>query len=306
MKIKVTLGLCVKNSETTVEETVKSLISQDFPHESMELIVVDGESKDKTLSIIQNSLLASDIQAKMYNDQGKGLGPARQIVADNASGRYIVWVDGDVVLPKNYVQKQVEFMDRNPRVGAAQGNWGISETKSFVGALENLSELEHKHEYRNLHAIGTIRGIYRVKAIKQAGGFDKCIKGASEDLDLSHRIWKNGWLLAKSQVTLYHRFRETWSDLWKEYSWWGYGDHYISHKHSDAVIMWQTLPIVRAVGGFLHAFTAYKLAHQKISFILPLHHFFKASAWWFGFLKSHRDGYGHKIKREQVSSHSVR
>jgi glycosyltransferase involved in cell wall biosynthesis len=302
MKIQATVGLCVKNSEETIEETVKSIVCQDFPHEKMEIIVVDGRSEDKTLPIVQSIIHTSDIQIKIYSDQGKGLGPARQIVVDNASGIYIIWIDGDVVLPKNYVSKQVKFMDGNPSVGAAQGKWGISQTKSFVAILENLSELEHKHEYRNLNAIGTIRGIYRVKAIKQAGGFDKCIKGASEDLDLSHRIWKNGWLLAKSQVPLYHSFREGWGDLWREYSWWGYGDHYISHKHSNLVIKWQMLPIVRAVGGLLHAFTAYKLSHHKISFVLPVHNFFKASAWWFGFLKSGADGYGHKIKRNQVTS----
>jgi len=41
-------------------------------------------------------------------------------MVDNASGEYIEWVDSDVVLPKNYLRKQVEFMDRNPGVGAAR------------------------------------------------------------------------------------------------------------------------------------------------------------------------------------------
>jgi len=296
MKIEVTIGLCVKNSEATVKETVESVIRQDFPHEKMEIIVVDGKSKDKTLSIVRNSLLASDIQVKIYNDQGKGLGVARQIVVDNASGKYIVWVDGDVVLPKNYLRKQVEFINRNPNIGAAQGKWEISETKGLVAALENLSQLEHEYEDKNLSAIGTIRSIYRVKAVKQAGGFDECIKGASEDRDLSYRIWKAGWLLATSDVELYHRFRETWRDLWKEYSWWGYGEHYLDHKHLGLVNLWQTIPIVRAVGGLRRAFSAYKLTHRKISFLLPFQHFFKASAWWFGFLKSHVNGYGHKTK----------
>jgi glycosyltransferase involved in cell wall biosynthesis len=302
MKIQATIGLCVKNSEVTIEETAKSIACQVFPHEKMEIIVVDGKSKDKTLSIIKKIFSTSDIQMKTYDDQGKGLGPARQIVVDNARGTYIIWIDGDVVLPRDYVRKHVVFMNQHPRVGAAQGNWGISETRSFVSALENLGELDHKHEDRNPHKIGTIRGIYRVKAIKQVGGFDNCIKGASEDLDLSFRIWKNGWLLAKTQVTLYHKFRATWRGLWKEYSWWGYGDHYLRHKFPELVIMWHNLPIVRATSGLLHAFTAYRLSHQKKSFILPVQYFFKASAWWFGFLKSNTDGYGHKINGEQFSS----
>jgi glycosyltransferase involved in cell wall biosynthesis len=296
MMIQATVGLCVRNSEATIKETVESIACQDFPHEKMEIIVVDGKSEDRTLSIIHNNLSSSDIQMTIHNDQGKGLGYARQIVVDNARGVYLIWIDGDVVLPQSYVRNQVKFMDQNPRVGAAQGKWGISETKSLVAALENLGELDHKHDDKNPHTIGTIRGIYRTKAIKQAGGFDKGIQGAAEDTDLSFRIWKNGWLLAKSQVPLFHQFRETWKGLWKEYSWWGYGDHYISHKFPELVIMWRYLPIIRATGGLLHAFTAYRLSYQKKSFILPLHHFFRASAWWFGFLKGNIKGYGHNIE----------
>jgi glycosyltransferase involved in cell wall biosynthesis len=305
MKIVISVGLCVKNSEATIRETVESVINQDFPHELMEIIAVDGRSEDKTLSIMTNILLETDINVKLCSDQGKGLGAARQLVVNSASGEYIIWIDGDVVLPKNYVRKHVEFMRRNPRVGAALGEWGISEAKSLVAVLENLGELRHKHEDKNPRAIGTIIGIYRVKAIKQAGSFDECIKGASEDRDLSHRIWKNGWLLARNQATLYHRFREAWNDLWKEYSWYGYGEHYVSHKHPNLVMMWQWLPIVRALSGLRHAFIVYKLTHLKISFLLPLHHFFKASAFCFGFLKGHMEGYGHKIdnsrKNESMS-----
>jgi len=294
MKIEVTVGICVKNSEATVKESVESVISQDFPHEKMEIIVVDGKSKDRTLSIIRNSLTMSDTRVKIHSDQGKGLGVARQIVVDNASGEYIVWVDGDVVLPRNYLRKQVEFMDRNPSVGAAQGILGIS-GNSLVAVLENLGVLSTRYEFddKDPHKIATY-DTYRVRAIKQAGGFDECIKGSSEDRDLLYRIWKTGWLLATSHVRRYHRFRETWRDLWKEYSWWGYGEHYLHHKHRGLVILWQTVPIARALGGFRRASSAYKLTHRKISFLLPFQHSFKASAWWFGFLKSHLDAYGHR------------
>lgn len=249
MKIKVTLGLCVKNSEATIKDTVQSLISQDFPHESIELIVVDGQSNDKTLSIISNCLLAADISVKMCSDQGRGLGAARQIVVNNARGEYIIWVDGDIVLPEDYLRKLVEFMDRNPKVGAARGKLGIYEN-GFVALLENISELGTRYGFKEKPSqVIAVYDTCRVKAIKQAGGFDEEIKGASEDREMVYRIWKNGWSLATTEVKFYHKFRKTWRDLWKEYSWWGYGEHYVSHKHPELVFLWQTIPIVLALGG---------------------------------------------------------
>ena len=302
MNIKATVGLCVKDSETTIKETVQSIVHQDFPHEKMEIIVVDGESEDETLRIIRDSLSSSDIRVKLYSDQGKGLGAARQIVVDNACGEYVLWVDGDNVLPANYVRKQMEFMDQNPEVGAAAGRWGLLKTKSLVATLANLSELENKKRRDNITAIGTVKGIYRLRAIKQAGGFDKCIKGASEDLDLSYRIWKSGWSLTKSKALLYQRWRSTWRDVWRWYSWWGYGEHYRKHKFPNLVILWHEVPILRALySGLRQSSSAYKETHLKISFLLPFLFFYRASAWWSGFLRSHRDAYGHEMKTEENS-----
>ena len=51
MKPKVTVGMCVKNCAATIKEAIESVLNQDFPHELMELIIVDGNSEDETLSI---------------------------------------------------------------------------------------------------------------------------------------------------------------------------------------------------------------------------------------------------------------
>jgi glycosyltransferase involved in cell wall biosynthesis len=303
MDIEATIGLCVKNSETSIKETVESILHQDFPHGKMEIIIVDGKSRDKTLSIIEACLRLSDIQVKIYSDYAKGLGAARQIVVDNACSEHILWVDGDNVLPTNYVRRQVEFMAQNSKIGAAQGKWGLSKTKSLVATLANLSELENEHRDDQIRALGTVKGIYRLEAIRQAGGFDSSIKGASEDLDLSYRIWKSGWLLSKSHVVLYQRWRETWKDLWKWYSWWGYGEHYRKHKFQDLIILWREVPILRGlVSGIRQGSIAYRETHLKISFFLPLLFFYRASAWWSGFLMAHREKYGHKISPGETSA----
>lgn len=55
---KVALGLCVKNAEATIEDAMNSILNQDFPHRSVELIIVEGCSKDGTFSIIEKCLRA--------------------------------------------------------------------------------------------------------------------------------------------------------------------------------------------------------------------------------------------------------
>lgn len=297
--MKVTVGLCIKNCEKTIRETFQSIINQDFPHELLEIIVVDGNSNDATLSIIKDIAMKTDIRMSFYNDGGKGLGVARELVVDHAKGEFIVWVDGDVLLPKDYTRKQVEFMDQNPKVGVAGGTWRYK-GRSIVATIEDMNSVNKWFikENRTFKKFGVGGCIYRVKATKQVGGFDKNILGAGEDADITYRIKKAGWLLTISFPGSYHQFRETWKDLWTEYFWWGYGMHYVYHKHPHLFTLWHRIPPVAFLAGLRLSILAYKFTHLKISFLLPLHSFFKRTAWWIGFAKGHINGYGHVLTKQ--------
>lgn len=84
VKPKVTIGICVRNCEVFIKEAIESVANQDFPHELMEIIVVDDGSEDKTLSIVLNLVSKVDIHVKVFHDRWIGLGPARNIVVENA------------------------------------------------------------------------------------------------------------------------------------------------------------------------------------------------------------------------------
>lgn len=283
--IKVTIGLCVKNNEKTVREAIDSIVNQDFPSEYMEIIIVDGGSQDRTMSIIADSVSKADAQVKMYSDEGKGLGVARQKVVDKAKGEYIVWIDGDVMVPKDFVRKQVDYMEQKPWVGVAPGKIEYTEG-TFVATIQNLFQCTLKQ------MIGTDATIYRVESIRQVGGFDRNIKGADEDTDIILRIKAKGWSICINQkAKWYHHCRDTLRDLWDEHFWTGYGDHYICHKHKAFKLIRHQIPFLYFVVGLQHSLRAYELAHQKKAFLIPFLCFFKGIGWSFGFAKAHIDHY---------------
>lgn len=297
MKIKVTLGLCAKSKEAIIKETINGIINQDFPHKLMEVIIVSGDNKDETWVATVDKISKTGIQVKIYYDEGMGLGAARQIVVDHARGDYIVWVDGDNVLPKDFVQKQFKFMERNPHIGVTRGVDGARSGQTLVQTLEFTGRLVYfRNRVRKLSSCSTYGSIFRTKAIRQVGGFDKRIKGAGEDLDLTGRIRAAGWLLVLSQTEFYPVFRRTWKDLWDQYFWYGYGAHYNYHKHEGlcSTPLWHRIPPVAFVRGLLlYSFKAYRRTRRNVLFLLPLHFAFKDIAWCLGYAKSHIDGYGH-------------
>lgn len=284
-KVEVTVGVCVKDSEKTIKYTIESIINQDFPHESMEVIFVDDGSTDKTFSTIESYIPTINTHVKIFRHKWKGLGFTRNVVVNNASGDYIVWVDGDMVLSRDYIEKQVKFMEQNKKTAIARGIFRGLPQKSLVAALENMEWLAidlltHREEKRRemLHFCGG--SIYRVDAVKGVGGFDEQIRGAGEDEEIEHRLKAAGWLVTSgAPVIFYEKRKSTWKTLWKQYFWYGYSTHYINSKRRK----------IANLGSFWlqlsYSKIAYKLTKNKVAFLLPLDYCFKAMAWCFGFIK---------------------
>ncbi len=74
--MKVSIITVSYNSEKTIEDTIKSVVRQDYPH--IEYLIIDGNSKDSTLSIIDNykshiSKITSEPDKGIYDAMNKGI-----------------------------------------------------------------------------------------------------------------------------------------------------------------------------------------------------------------------------------------
>jgi len=287
--IKVTIGVCVRNCEDLIGETIESIMNQDFPHMFMKVIFVDDGSEDKTPSIIQSYLPKLDTQVEIFRHKWKGLGATRNVVVNNAEGEYIIWVDGDMRLSKDFVRKQVEFMERNHVVGIGKGKYGMYTQANLVGDLENMEFVAtnfRRGGKTNSLPLGTGGSIYRVKAIKQIDGFDQDITGSGEDVDAEYRIRAAGWLLNVTSAVFYEKRRETWKSLWNEYFWHGRGSSYLFEKNRQIVNWYKLWPPVAFVVEFFRVVMAYKLTRRKVALFLPFHYAFKRTAWFLGLVRS--------------------
>jgi len=286
----VTIGVCVRNCASTIREAIESIMAQDYPHDLIEVIFVDDGSQDETLAIIKQYASKIDMKVKIFHHRWRGLGPSRNIVVKNASGKYVVWVDGDMIIPKDFVRKQVEFMEKNPKIGIAKAKYGIYEEENLLGFLENISYVAVDHIYGGkptFRTLGTGGSIYRVSAIHEVGGFDINLKGVGEDVDVEHRVRKAGWLTYLGGPTVfYERRRKTLKAIWEEGFWHGYGGHHAYLKNKKAFDLYKMTPIAGFLAGVWYANIAYKVTHRKTVFLLSLQYAFKRTAWCLGFIKS--------------------
>ena len=76
--MKVSIITVSYNSETTIEETIQSVLSQKQTHNDLEYIIIDGASKDGTLEIIEKykdeiSKVISEKDFGIYDAMNKGI-----------------------------------------------------------------------------------------------------------------------------------------------------------------------------------------------------------------------------------------
>ncbi len=296
----VTVGLCVKNGAPIIKKAIASLCRQTFPAQNTELIVVDGNSQDGTLKIIQDNLKANfgNIQILQENN---GLGIARQMVVQKASGKYIVWLDADMTLAGDYLENQVAFMEQHPQVGIAGGKYNVHIGHGLAADLENIVYAVDSvfGQRGNASKFGYLPGaegaIYRVEAVRAVGGFDTRINGAAEDTEMAYRVRAKGWELATTKEMFTESTRASWQSLWNQYVWYGRGGHFIFHKNPASLSLWKMSPLGGFLAGILRSPGAYLLTHNKSFFLLPIHYTYKRLAWFFGFCDAHISGYGHRI-----------
>ncbi len=290
MNTKVTIGLCVKNAAKNVQTALNSISIQDYPHQFLKIVIVVDGSSDNTLSLASEFAQKTDIPTIVTFNDDKGLGAARQVVVDNAEGDYIVWVDDDFVLMRDFIRNQVDFMEKNPNVGAASSTV-IPTCETVISMLDTVI-FSLPQRWR----CSTGGAIFRLEAILGVQGFDTKIKGAGEDWDISHRIAESGWALVNNDPAIFYRKYPPSTPLasWRKYYWYGYGNHLLYHKFKDQNLLLPYFPL-RALSALKVSGQVYAITHKKRVFLFPLYAFFLSIAWNFGFIRAHAAGYGHSF-----------
>lgn len=83
------------NAQNTIRKCLESIKQQAYPQERIEIIIVDGASKDATLDIVKKytNLIINIEQSKQNAEYNKGVGVRR------AKGELLLFIDHDNVLP---------------------------------------------------------------------------------------------------------------------------------------------------------------------------------------------------------------
>ena len=109
---KFSIIIAVYNSEEYLEETIQSLISQDFGFDGIEVILVNDGSTDNSGKLCQT--YSNKYQnIKTINKANGGVSSARNEGLNVCSGEYISFLDSDDLYSADALSKVYEFFEKN-------------------------------------------------------------------------------------------------------------------------------------------------------------------------------------------------
>ena len=104
--VKISVIIPVYNVEKYLKECLDSVINQSF--EDMEIICVNDGSSDSSPEIL-DEYQKTDSRIKIITQENRGAAAARNIGLDNATGKYIYFMDGDDYLDLDALERLYEI-----------------------------------------------------------------------------------------------------------------------------------------------------------------------------------------------------
>jgi glycosyltransferase involved in cell wall biosynthesis len=102
MKTLVSILIPAYNAEPWISDTIRSAISQTWPHK--EIIVVDDGSKDRTAALAQRF---ASREVAVVSVENQGAAAARNRAMHLSQGEYIQWLDADDLLAPDKIERQL-------------------------------------------------------------------------------------------------------------------------------------------------------------------------------------------------------
>jgi cellulose synthase/poly-beta-1,6-N-acetylglucosamine synthase-like glycosyltransferase len=223
---KVSIIVATLNSERTIGECLKAIFELNYPKDFLEIIIVDGCSKDATVEIAQKypvKVISAPLSAPAaYNY-------AMKIVSNDVLG----FIDADAKVEKEWLNKLVACLG-DPQVAGVSG--GI-ETWNTENAWARSIGYDLKNRYARLKKyvvrVATMNLLLKKSVIEAVGGFDENLP-SQYDTDLGFRITSRGYkILFEPDATCYHFHRSTVSGYFRQQLQYGKNTAKLYLKHAN-------------------------------------------------------------------------
>lgn len=223
--MKVSFIVIAYNEEKTILNLFNDLKKQSYPHELIEVILIDGGSTDKTFDIMKNFSLEKCGFEKVIilNNTKKTLPCGWNIAIENAKGDIILRVDAHSSIPADFIEKNVKCIKSGEKIcGGYRPNIIDEKTlwkKTLLAAEESMfgsSIASYRRKTEKKYVNSVFHGAYCREVFEKVGKYNEEL-ARTEDNEMHYRMRKAGYKICfDKNIISYQHTRNTFKNMLKQ------------------------------------------------------------------------------------------
>lgn len=221
------VSICVVayNEEKMLGNLLDDIKVQDYPHEKIEIVLIDSMSTDNTRNIMENFKKQTNNfeNIQILENKKKRQAPGWNVAINNYRGDVIIRVDAHAAIPVDFVRKNVMLLEQGENVCGGQRPNRILENTAWKQTLL-LAEQSmfgssiafYRRGKKNTYVKSLFHGAYRREVFDKVGGFNEEL-GRTEDNEIHYRIREAGYKICYSpEIVSYQYTRNTLKGMLKQ------------------------------------------------------------------------------------------
>lgn len=223
--MKVSFCVIAYNEEKTLHSLFSDIRNQDYPHELMEVILVDGNSEDNTKSIMKKFTVEKNgfFRVLVLDNPKRKQASGWNVAIESAEGDIIIRVDAHASVPRDFVSKNVACIKSGEYVCGGQRPNIIDEKTPWKetlliaeSSMFGSSIAPYRRNIGKVYVKSMFHAAYRKEVFDKVGLFNEDL-GRTEDNEMHYRMRKAGYKLCfDSDIISYQHTRTTLLKMLKQ------------------------------------------------------------------------------------------
>lgn len=254
----------VRNEADFIQRSLGAVLSQRYPSDCMEILIVDGMSTDDTRALVMR--LAKDhpkVSLKILDNPGRIVPTGLNIALQCARGEIIIRVDGHTIIAPDYVKQCVDVLGRTQADNVGGRMNAVGKTPFGKAVVLGTSSPfgiggGRFHYSDNEEWVDTVyMGAWPRRVFEKIGLFDEELTRDQDD-EFNYRLREHGGcILLSPAIRSEYVVRSNPVALWRQYYQYGFWKVRVLQKHPLQMRPRQYVPplfVVSFLSGLLVSF----------------------------------------------------
>jgi GT2 family glycosyltransferase len=213
-----------RNEGKTVASCLDSIISSHYPHKSLEVVVVDGDSEDETRAIIKQYANRYEL-IKLIDNPQKTTPVGLNMGIRMAAGQYIIILSSHSKIESDFIRRNIEEIEKTDAdcVGGRIITLPTQDDEMGLAIALSLStpfgvgNSSFRTGVDNTRYVDTVPyGCYKKDVFCKVGLFNEHLI-RNQDIEFNLRLKRQGGkILLVPGIVSYYFARSTIKDFWKQ------------------------------------------------------------------------------------------